>query len=195
MPAVGVGPMDDYLAHQTPETFGHVYTGDRAFYDRYYFNCHSCSDEIFLITGMGQYPNLGVLDAFVTVSMGDKHYCFMIKVYFDEDADGNRHMEEAVRVPRLGSDEPVIHLGSPRHEITFKSGTREIAQTRLRFAHSDLVAVGTRPGASPSSVDSCIPEIFDNAGTFRQPTNQPTGGEIVWSVPSRAAMRRSTRTE
>ena len=54
-----LGPMDDFLAHQTPETFDHVYTGDRAFYDRYYFNCHSCSDEIFLITGMGQYPNLG----------------------------------------------------------------------------------------------------------------------------------------
>ncbi|HRI64118.1 MAG TPA: hypothetical protein PK156_07765 [Polyangium sp.] len=70
-----LGPMDDFLAHQTPETFDHVYTGDRAFYDRYYFNCHSCSDEIFLITGMGQYPNLGVLDAFVTVSLGDKHYC------------------------------------------------------------------------------------------------------------------------
>ena len=44
--------MDDFLAHQTPETFDHVYTGDRAFYDRYYFNCHSCSDEIFLIAGM-----------------------------------------------------------------------------------------------------------------------------------------------
>ena len=47
-----LGPMDDFLAHQTPDTFDHVYTGDRAFYDRYYFNCHSSSDEIFLITGI-----------------------------------------------------------------------------------------------------------------------------------------------
>ena len=62
-----IGPMDDYLAHQTTDTFDHVYSGDRAFYDRYYFNCHSCSDEIFLITGMGQYPNLDVLDAFVAL--------------------------------------------------------------------------------------------------------------------------------
>lgn len=281
-----LGPMDDFLAHQTPDTFDHVYTGDRAFYDRYYFNCHSCSDEIFLITGMGQYPNLGVLDAFVTVSIADKHYCvrasrelghdrldtsvgpfgvevikgleslrvrcernewnldfdltwhgfvpaleepvtyrrlgnrltehttrfaqvgswegeinvdgrrfevrpdrwkgardhswgvrpntgeaeppgilanyrpqgafghfhnwipmqfddFMIKVYFDEDADGNRHMEEAVKVPKLGSNEPVLHLGSPKHEITWKSGTREIAQTVLTFANTDLRVVGT----------------------------------------------------
>jgi hypothetical protein len=281
-----LGPMDDFLAHQTPDTFDHVYSGDRAFYDRYYFNCHSCSDEIFLITGMGQYPNLDVLDAFVTVSVADKHYCvrasrqlgidrldtnvgpfgvevieglqtlrvtcepnewdldfdltwngfvpaleepvtyrrlgnrltehtvrfaqvgtwqghinvdgksfevtpdrwkgardhswgvrpntgepepvgalaqyrpegefghfhnwipmqfddFMIKVYFDEDAHGNRSMEEAVRVPKLGSNESVVHLGSPKHEITFKPGTREIAQTILTFAHTDLRIVGT----------------------------------------------------
>lgn len=282
-----LGPMDDFLAHQTPDTFDHVYSGDRTFYDRYYFNCHPCSDEIFLITGMGQYPNLGVLDAFVCVSVGEEHHCvrasrelghdrldtsvgpfrvevekglerlhlvctknewgldfdltfegfvpaleepakvlrlgnrlvehtmrfaqvgnyageinvagrhydvtpetwmgardhswgvrpntgepepaglieakyrpqgefghfhnwipmqfpdFMIKVYFDEDKDGNRHMEEAVRVPRLGIDEPVIHLGSPKHEITFESGTREIARTVLTFANTDLRVVGT----------------------------------------------------
>ena len=39
-------------------------TSDRNFYDRYYFNCHPCSDELFLVMGMGQYPNLGVQDAF-----------------------------------------------------------------------------------------------------------------------------------
>ena len=281
-----LGPMDDFLAHQTPDTFDHVYTGDRAFYDRYYFNCHSSSDEIFLITGMGQYPNLGVLDAFVTVSVEDKHYCvrasrelghdrldtsvgpfgvdvikgletlrvtcepnewdidfdltfegfvpaleeppmirrsgnrltehtmrfaqvgnysghinvagkrydvtpdrwkgardhswgvrpntgemepqgilansrpdgafghfhnwipmqfddFMIKVYFDEDKDGNRYLEEAVKVPRLGLDGPTFHLGSPKHEITWKPGTREIAQTVLTFANTDIRIVGT----------------------------------------------------
>jgi hypothetical protein len=65
--------MDDFLAHQTPETIDHVYCGDRGFYDRYYFNCHSCSDDIFLITGMGQYPNLGVTDAFVAISHDERH--------------------------------------------------------------------------------------------------------------------------
>jgi hypothetical protein len=66
--------MDEFLAHQTSDTFDHVYTSDRNFYDRYYFNMHSCSDEIFLITSMGQYPNLGTADAFVTVSLGDQQY-------------------------------------------------------------------------------------------------------------------------
>jgi hypothetical protein len=66
--------MDEYLAHQTSDTFDHVATSDRNFYDRFYFNCHSSSDELFLITGLGQYPNLGVTDAFVSVSVGDVHH-------------------------------------------------------------------------------------------------------------------------
>jgi hypothetical protein len=71
---VPLSPMDEYLAHQTCETFDHVFTSDRNFYDRYYFNMHSCSDELFLISGMGQYPNLGTADAFVSISHGDHLY-------------------------------------------------------------------------------------------------------------------------
>jgi hypothetical protein len=67
-----ISPMDEYLAHQTPDTFDHVATSDRNFYDRHYFNCHASSDELFLVTGMGQYPNLGVSDAFVCISHGTK---------------------------------------------------------------------------------------------------------------------------
>jgi hypothetical protein len=59
-------PLDDYLAHQTPETFDRVVTGDRNFYDRYYFNCHDLTGETFLVIAMGAYPNLGVIDAFAT---------------------------------------------------------------------------------------------------------------------------------
>jgi hypothetical protein len=69
-----LSPMDEFLAHQTCETFDHVFTSDRNFYDRYYFNMHPCSDELFLITGMGQYPNLGTMDAFVCVSHGGTNY-------------------------------------------------------------------------------------------------------------------------
>jgi hypothetical protein len=69
-----ISPMDEYMAHQFPEPFDTVYTSDRHFYDRYYFNMHSSSDELFLVTGIGQYPNLGVIDAFVSVAKGDKQY-------------------------------------------------------------------------------------------------------------------------
>ncbi len=69
-----ISPMDEYLAHQTTDTFDYVFTSDRNFYDRYYFNCHPSSDELFLIAGLGQYPNLGVTDAFVTISHGTRQY-------------------------------------------------------------------------------------------------------------------------
>ena len=35
---------------------------------------HSSSDELFVIIGLGQYPNLGVTDAFITVSIGTEQH-------------------------------------------------------------------------------------------------------------------------
>jgi hypothetical protein len=69
-----LSPLDDLLAHQTPDTFDHVFTSDRNFYDRHYFNMHSSSDELFVIIGIGQYPNLGVTDAFITVSIDEEQH-------------------------------------------------------------------------------------------------------------------------
>ncbi len=44
-----ISPMDEYLAHQTTDTFDYVFTSDRNFYDRYYFNCHPSNGELFLV--------------------------------------------------------------------------------------------------------------------------------------------------
>lgn len=68
-----LSPLDDYPIHQVPQVMRHVGTSDRNFYDRYYFNCHPCSDEMMLIVGMGQYPNLGVTDGFAVVRRGPLH--------------------------------------------------------------------------------------------------------------------------
>ncbi len=270
-----LSPMDEFLAHQTCDTFDHVFTSDRNFYDRYYFNLHPSSDELFLVTGMGQYPNLGVTDAFVSISHGDTLYVvrasrelganrldtkvgpfgvevieglrtlrltldenewgvsfdltfhaavpaleepkqtqrrftritmdtsryaqvgcysgtlsvggqtyevsqdrwkgvrdhswgirpvgereapgigvkvqqshgffhnwmpmqfddYMLKVFIEEDADGNRLIEESVKVYNLGIDKANEHMGTPRHEFTYKSGTRELEKAVIRFAH------------------------------------------------------------
>ncbi len=69
-----ISPMDEFLAHQTAETFDYVFTSDRNFYDRYYFNMHDSTGDFFMVAGMGQYPNLGVTDAFVTISHGTNQY-------------------------------------------------------------------------------------------------------------------------
>lgn len=65
---------DDFPVHQGPEFIRHPLTSDRNFYDRYYFNMHPSSGEWFAIFGMGQYPNLGVLDAFIDVRKGTHQY-------------------------------------------------------------------------------------------------------------------------
>ena len=67
-------PLDDYPIHQVAEVMRHVATSDRNFYDRYYFNCHPCGPDLFLAAGLGQYPNLGVVDAFAAVVTGGKHH-------------------------------------------------------------------------------------------------------------------------
>src|SRR5215208_2175043 len=64
---------DDFPIHQVAEPIRHVGTSDRNFYDRYYFNAHNCSGDLFLVLGLGLYPNLGTQDAFAVVRRGDKH--------------------------------------------------------------------------------------------------------------------------
>ena len=66
--------MDDYPLHQIADVIRHTGTSDRNFYDRYYFNMHNAGDELFVVFGLGQYPNLGVQDAFLLVRHKDKHH-------------------------------------------------------------------------------------------------------------------------
>ena len=61
---------DDFPVHQAPELIAHPGTSDRNFYDRYYFNMYPTSAEWSAIFGFGQYPNLGVVDAFIDVRRG-----------------------------------------------------------------------------------------------------------------------------
>ncbi|MFZ2178455.1 MAG: hypothetical protein WAW17_31410 [Rhodococcus sp. (in: high G+C Gram-positive bacteria)] len=69
-----LSPMDDYPIHQVAEPIRRVSTSDRNFYDRYYFNCYPSADpDLFLVAGLGQYPNLGVTDAFAVLRRGDDH--------------------------------------------------------------------------------------------------------------------------
>jgi hypothetical protein len=68
-----LSPLDDFPVHQAAQVMRHPATSDRNFYDRYYFNCHAGDDELMLIIGVGQYPNLGVTDAFALARHGDTH--------------------------------------------------------------------------------------------------------------------------
>ena len=91
---MSISPMDEFLAHQTPDTFDRVFTSDRNFYDRYYFNMHDSTGDFFMVAGMGQYPNLGVTDAFVTISHGTNQYvvraCLLYTSPSPRDQRGSR---------------------------------------------------------------------------------------------------------
>src|SRR3954452_17860875 len=63
-------PLDEYPIHQTPLSMRFVGSSDRNFYDRCYFNAHDRTGDIFLITGAGIYPQLGVKDAYAVFRRG-----------------------------------------------------------------------------------------------------------------------------
>ena len=60
---------------------------------------------------------------------------FMIKVFFDEEADGKRVIEESVKVYNFGLDKELELMGTPRHQFTYLSGTREIERAVITLAH------------------------------------------------------------
>jgi hypothetical protein len=67
-------PLDEFPVHQLPLSMEYVGSGDRHFYDRYYFNGHDRTGEIFFLSGLGIYPNLGTTDAYFTVRRGDHQW-------------------------------------------------------------------------------------------------------------------------
>lgn len=89
-------PFDEYPIHQTPDSLRHVGTSDRSFYDRCYFNAHDRTGDVFFITGIGVYPNLGVKDAYACLRRGDQQHV----VRFSDSLD-DRSMDASVGAYRV----------------------------------------------------------------------------------------------
>ena len=65
---------DDYPVHQVPVPVAEPATGDRNFYDRYFFNGYRPDGEVYFGGAMGLYPNRRVIDAaFSVVHDGVQH--------------------------------------------------------------------------------------------------------------------------
>ena len=91
--------LDEYPIHQLPQPMVDVGSSDRNFYDRWYFNAHDRTGDIFAIFGAGYYPNLGTKDAFVLVRRGDEQTAV--------------HLSDAMDHDRLNP-----HIGNFRIEVT-----------------------------------------------------------------------------
>ncbi len=98
-------PADEYPLHQAPYSLAYAASSDRNFYDRCYLNAHDRSGEVFLITGLGQYPNLGVTDAFACVRLGDLQHTIRMS-----DALGPDRMNQQVGPYRIEVLDPLKEL-------------------------------------------------------------------------------------
>jgi hypothetical protein len=144
-----LSPLDDYPIHQVAQPIRRVGTSDRNFYDRYYFNCMPVAgqDGPFLIIGLGQYPNLGVTDAFAVVVHEGIH-----RVVRASRALGLDRMDTTVgpfsvavlrglEELRVRLDDTVTDTGADTtlgFDLTWRGAERPIEEPR----HTDRDAVG-----------------------------------------------------
>jgi hypothetical protein len=98
-------PLDEYPIHQTPLSMAQVGTSDRNFYDRCYFNAHDRDGGTFLVTGLGVYPNLGVIDAYATVRRGERQWAVRFS-----DALGDNRLDQSVGPYRIEVLEPLRRI-------------------------------------------------------------------------------------
>ena len=77
----------------------------------------------------------------------------MLKVQVDQDADGDRHVEESMRVWNLDQGRPVEHLGRPEIDIDYLPGTREMHSATVTVPDADgkPIVVTTRRCARSTS--------------------------------------------
>ena len=161
-----LSPFDDYPVHQIPEPVRHVGTSDRNFYDRYYFNAHHCRDDVFLTAGLGQYPNLGVADAFLAVTHGGRQVVLRASKELDDRADttvgpfrvdvleGLRRLRLSVEHDELEADltweGAVPAYREPRH--VNRHGAR-VTTDSARFAQTGFWSGHLRVAGTAFSVD------------------------------------------
>ena len=101
---MNLSPLDEYPIHQIPAPIEYVGT-DRNFYDRSYWNAHDRSGEIFMVMGMGYYPNLGTKDAFICIRRGEEQTA----LHFGDAIDSDR-LNQHVGNFRIEVAEPLNHL-------------------------------------------------------------------------------------
>src|SRR5699024_3391872 len=109
---------------------------------RYYFNCHpklAAGDEpLFLIVGMGQYPNLGTTDAFAVLRRGDAHLVARASAEIGDDRMDTRVGPLRVDVIEgLGILRVVLEPDDRTPDLAFDLTFTANAPARLEARHFD----------------------------------------------------------
>ncbi len=66
-------PADDYPLHQTPEPVA-LASGERNFYDRFFFNGYAADGSVFFAAALGVYPQLNIMDASFCLTVDGKQH-------------------------------------------------------------------------------------------------------------------------
>lgn len=98
-------PWDEYPIHQVPMTLARMATSDRNAYDRCYLHAHNRVGGTFFISGLGVYPNLGVIDAYAAVRIGEE-----IHTAHYSDSLGDNRQEQRVGPYRIEVIKPLQSL-------------------------------------------------------------------------------------
>jgi hypothetical protein len=128
--------LDDYPLHQTAEPIAQPATGDRNFYDRYFFNGYSRAGDFFFAAALGVYPNRRVMDAAVSVVRGGRQWSVrasrLAPTERTETAVGPISVEviEPLRSLRLRVGENAHGIAA---DLTFRARTAPIEEPR--FTH------------------------------------------------------------
>lgn len=72
MAEIPLTPADELFVHQCPEPIAIADTTDRNFYDRAYLGAWTPDGEVFVAIAFGMYPHVGICDANITISVGDR---------------------------------------------------------------------------------------------------------------------------
>jgi hypothetical protein len=98
-------PLDEFPVHQVPLSMAYVATSDRNAYDRCYVNAHDRTGDLFVVSGLGLYPNLGVTDAFITIMASGRQSTLQLS-----DVLGTDRLAQRVGPYRIEVVEPLRQL-------------------------------------------------------------------------------------
>jgi hypothetical protein len=139
---------DEYPIHQTAESITRPSTGDRNFYDRYFFNGFSRSGDLYFGAAMGLYPNRRVMDASFSVARDGVQYA----VHASRLAPTDRHettvgpisveVVEPFRVLKVRTDRNDIGLTC---DLLFRARAPVIEEPRVTMhSHNRAILDSTR---------------------------------------------------
>jgi len=96
-----IGRLDEYLVHQTEKPLAEVASDHPEWQDRLYFNILDREGGFAAMAGMGAYPNRKMMQGYLLVIEGDKHYAYLNTrpLAADRDDIGAGTLRFAVKEP------------------------------------------------------------------------------------------------